>query len=183
MTRNFDTKKKNTFFYSLSLFSPSSLSFHSPLSFSLARARRQGSRRIVWKRGITAFCYRCCMSWLCAVSVVLALHSLSLPLSLRLGQRRRGLDGRLRVHVRALEQLVEHLGQRRVAVDAELDVLHALSRRDRVGRLVDEVRGVQADDVHAQDLARVLVGWESRIFGERERERERERKGKEGEKK
>ena len=104
---------------------------------------------------------------MCAVS--LSFSPLSLPLSLslslplppfsRLGQRRRGglrRGRRLRVHVRALEHLVEHLGQRRVRVHAELDVLDALARRDGVGGLVDEVGGVEADDVHAEDLARVL---------------------------
>ena len=53
-------------------------------------------------------------------------------------------------------QAATHLGQRRVGVDVELDVLDLLPRRHRVGGLVDEVRRVQSEDVHAQDLARVL---------------------------
>ena len=109
----------------------------------------------------------------CVLSLSLSLSRLSLsrlsllfplPFFSRLGQRRRGPGRRLRVHVRALEQLVEHLGQRRVRVHAELDVLDALPGRDGVARLVDEVGGVQADDVHAEDLARVL--GEGRSEGE-----------------
>ena len=49
-----------------------------------------------------------------------------------------------------------HLGQRRVGVDVEFDVLDLLPRRHRVGGLVNEVRSMQPEDVHAQDLARVL---------------------------
>jgi hypothetical protein len=58
--------------------------------------------------------------------------------------------------VRALEQLVEHLRQGWVRVHAELDVLDALAGRHGVRGLVDEVGGVEADDVHAEDLAGVL---------------------------
>mmetsp|Transcript_35090 Transcript_35090/g.78101 ORF Transcript_35090/g.78101 Transcript_35090/m.78101 type:complete len:374 (-) Transcript_35090:714-1835(-) len=61
------------------------------------------------------------------------------------------------LHMGLLEQLVQHLGEGGVCVHVELDVLHGLVGGDGVGRLVDEVGGVQADDVHAQDLAGVLA--------------------------
>ena len=57
----------------------------------------------------------------------------------------------------ALEGLVEHLAESGVCVDHHRELLHRGAGSDGVGALLDEVRGVDADDVHTKHLASVLV--------------------------
>mmetsp|Transcript_20885 Transcript_20885/g.49678 ORF Transcript_20885/g.49678 Transcript_20885/m.49678 type:complete len:302 (-) Transcript_20885:815-1720(-) len=57
----------------------------------------------------------------------------------------------------ALEGLVEDLGEGGVGVHHHRQLLDGGAGSDGVGALLDEVRGVDADDVHAQHLAGVLV--------------------------
>ena len=57
--------------------------------------------------------------------------------------------GLVRVHPDALlEGAVGDLGQRRVRVRREGEVAHRRARGLRVGTFLDQVRRVQADDVH-----------------------------------
>ena len=56
-----------------------------------------------------------------------------------------------------LEGLIEHLAEGRVRVDHHREVLQRRSGLDGVGALLDEVGGVQADDVHRDDLVGILL--------------------------
>ena len=57
----------------------------------------------------------------------------------------------------ALEGLVEHLTQRRVRVDGHGELAEVDAMLDRVRTLLNEIGGVEADNVHANDLGRVLA--------------------------
>jgi hypothetical protein len=48
------------------------------------------------------------------------------------------------------------------------ELSHGAAGRHGVGALLDQVRGVQPDDVHAQDLLRLLVVQHLRNGGERD---------------
>ena len=54
-----------------------------------------------------------------------------------------------------LEGAVDDLGQRRVRVRREGEVPDSGTGRFGIGTFLDQVRRVQPDDVHAQDLLRV----------------------------
>ena len=54
-----------------------------------------------------------------------------------------------------LEGAVDDLGQRRVRVRREGEVAHRRARGLRVRTFLDQIGGVQADDVHAENLLRV----------------------------
>ena len=62
----------------------------------------------------------------------------------------------MRVHPDALlEGAVDDLGQRWVRVRREGQISDSGPGRFGVGTFLDQIGGVQADDVHAQDLLRV----------------------------
>ena len=50
----------------------------------------------------------------------------------------------------------QHLREGGMGVDVELDVGDGLTGGHSIGGLMDEVRGVEAHDVHPQDFARVF---------------------------
>ena len=54
-----------------------------------------------------------------------------------------------------LEGAVDDLGQRRVRVRREGEVSDSGTRGFGIGTFLNKIGGVQADDVHAQDLLRV----------------------------
>ena len=57
----------------------------------------------------------------------------------------------------------QRLGQRRVGVDREVELLHGQPVLDGEGRLRDQVGRPRADDVRAQELARLRVGEDLRV--------------------
>ena len=62
----------------------------------------------------------------------------------------------MRVHPDALlEGAVDDLAQRRVRVRREGEVSDSGTRRFGIGTFLNQIGGVQADDVHAENLLRV----------------------------